>query len=129
VKSWNADVNALGLLNKTRVADVDIVIARGEISSGLKAQCEVGAAGVVQERTSTDGRVFFAGGVARERATTDVSVSTTGARLFLLLLGLLTQLVVRHKKIDHALRGSAKVTTAKPFRCCAPPQVVGILSA
>jgi hypothetical protein len=43
---------------------------------------------------------------------------------FLLLLGLLTQVVMRHKKIDHALRRSTKVTTALPFRCCAQPQVV-----
>src|SRR5438552_4890922 len=28
---------------------------------------------------------------------------------------------MRHKKIDHALRRSAKVTTALPFRCCAQP--------
>jgi len=34
---------------------------------------------------------------------------------------------MRHKKIDHALRRSAKVTTALHFRCCAQPRVVGIL--
>ena len=44
------------------VADVDIVIARGEITTGVEAQSDVDAAGcVLQERRMTNGRVIVAG--------------------------------------------------------------------
>ena len=46
-----ADANGVGLASNTTIADVDIVIARGEIVAGCNAQCDVVAAGgVVQER-------------------------------------------------------------------------------
>ena len=53
-----ADSNGIGLTSDTNVANVDIVVARGEISTGSKAQCDVAAAtGVVEERIKTVGRV------------------------------------------------------------------------
>ena len=63
-----ADADGVGLARNTSVADIDIVIARGEIATGLKAQGDVVAAGgVANERMLTDGRVVVAGGVVNER--------------------------------------------------------------
>jgi hypothetical protein len=56
-----ADANRIRLTSDTRVADVDIVTTRGEISTGAIAQCNViVAASFVYECTSTDGRVVAA---------------------------------------------------------------------
>ena len=63
----SADADGVGFASNTGVADIDIVIASGEIIAGFKAQCDVVAAGCVAERTETSGRVVVAGCVAIER--------------------------------------------------------------
>ena len=51
LSSGCADADGSGLARDTTVANIDIVTARGEIDTGMKAQCDVVAAGcVVQER-------------------------------------------------------------------------------
>jgi hypothetical protein len=53
-----ADANGVGLGRNTQVADIDIVIARGEISTGSWAQGDVAAARCIAEkRFETLGRV------------------------------------------------------------------------
>ena len=60
----HADADGVGLASHTRVEDVNIYIARGQITAGEIAHGNVNAAGgVVKERASTDGRVVVAGGV------------------------------------------------------------------
>ena len=52
-----------------------LLLAGGEIRTGLSAQCDVVAAGCVDaERIMTDGRVVVAGGVGKERAKAPVAV-------------------------------------------------------
>lgn len=54
-----------------RVEDINVYIARGQITAGEIAHGNVNAAGgVVKERASTDGRVVVAGGVLTERLKT-----------------------------------------------------------
>ena len=61
-------------------ADIDIVIARGEVATGVKAQRDVVAAGgVAKERVNTVGRVVVAGGVANRARKTDGRVVCAGA--------------------------------------------------
>src|SRR6266536_2072092 len=63
-----ADADRARLAGDTCIADIDIVIARGERETGNSAQRDVvAAAGVVMERLTTDGRVGEADGVAYER--------------------------------------------------------------
>ena len=53
-----ADADGIGLARNPCVADIDIVIARGSIPTGVTAQGNIGVAGcVVVERLETDGRV------------------------------------------------------------------------
>jgi hypothetical protein len=59
------DANGSRLTRNSRVADVDIVIARGEINAGFGAYRDVIAAGCVAlKRPITVGRVIEAGCVA-----------------------------------------------------------------
>jgi hypothetical protein len=64
------DADGSGLTRNSSVADIDVVIARGEINAGLRAHSDVVAAGIVLERISTIGRVIAAGCVAIERIKT-----------------------------------------------------------
>jgi hypothetical protein len=74
--SLGSDANCIRFGRNTDIADVDVIIARGEVGTSLKAQCCIGAAGVaaagrvVQQRKNTGGRVGVAGGVAVERTDT-----------------------------------------------------------
>ena len=69
----------LDFASHTKVADIDIVIASGEIHTGFKAQCDVAAAGSVAiERLNTIGRVVAAGCVAKERLVTVGRVAVAG---------------------------------------------------
>jgi SpoVK/Ycf46/Vps4 family AAA+-type ATPase len=62
VSLCRTDPDSPGLASLTSVADIDIVIAGGEIPTGVKAQCDVAAAGpVAEERVNTGGRVAPAG--------------------------------------------------------------------
>ena len=65
-----ADADGVGLGRNTNIADVDVIIARGEISTGSCAQGDIEAAGVVKERLQTVGRVEAAGCVFIERKST-----------------------------------------------------------
>src|SRR5438046_10755024 len=63
--------------SNTLVADINIVIARGEIGTGENAQGDVAtAAFVVLESVATDRRVTAAGGVAQERTITGGRIET-----------------------------------------------------
>src|SRR6516162_614396 len=74
-----ADADCVGLAGNSWVADIDIVIARGEISTGSPAQCDVEAAGcIVPEREKTHGRVAAAGCIALERSSAGGRVEETG---------------------------------------------------
>ena len=75
----HADANGIGLGRNTCVADVDIVIARGEIVPRARTQCDIArAGGVVKERINTVGRVVAAGCVAKERTNTGGCVGDAG---------------------------------------------------
>ena len=63
-----SDADRAGVTSDTDVADIDIVMSRGEIGTGIRAQGDIVAAGSVKKkRTPTNGRVVVAGGVAKER--------------------------------------------------------------
>src|SRR5207237_9987723 len=67
-----ADTHSAGFITNTFVADINIIIARGEEVTGGKPQCNVvESGGVVTERKSTDGRVDAAGCVFEGREKTD----------------------------------------------------------
>src|SRR4029077_3669910 len=68
--SSRADADNAGLTSMTDVTDIDVVKVRGVIGASSGTQRNVAAAGVVQERISTNGRVVCSGGVARERQNT-----------------------------------------------------------
>src|SRR5438874_495219 len=52
------DADGLGLARRPSGVDIDIVIARSEIETGVSAHCDVAAARcIVKKRTVTDGRV------------------------------------------------------------------------
>ena len=60
----HADADGVALASHTRVEDINIYIARGQITAGEIAHGNVNAAGsVVKEGASPDGRVAVAGGV------------------------------------------------------------------
>jgi hypothetical protein len=65
-----ADADGARFASNTCVADVDIVIARGQRAAGVHTGCNIVGAGVVKERTKTVGRVVVAGGVEQERIKT-----------------------------------------------------------
>ncbi len=56
-KQPDADDIRLGR-STASTANVDIVVARDQVAAGCGAQCDVVAAGCVEERNITDGRVF-----------------------------------------------------------------------
>src|SRR5439155_14460574 len=79
VSAYVADANSIALGRNTEVADVGIVIARGEISTGSSAQCDIAAAGcVASERIKTAGRVGLALCVAIERQNTVGRIGAAG---------------------------------------------------
>ena len=76
--SARTDADSVGLASNTFVADVDIVVAGGEIVTGASAQGDVSVtSGVAIERKSTVGRVFVAG-VVKERLPTGGGVYGAG---------------------------------------------------
>src|SRR5205823_13431055 len=52
-----ADANRPGFTSDPSIADIDVVTAGGEISTGSIAQCNVQVTGVEKERCLTDSRV------------------------------------------------------------------------
>ena len=65
------DSNSIALVGNTKVTDVDIAVASGEILASTGAQCDIGDAGSVEcERRKTDGCVAVTGSVAVERIKT-----------------------------------------------------------
>jgi hypothetical protein len=54
-----AGADCVGLASYTNVANIDIVIACGEISAGIKAQCDVAAAGPPATSQLSNSRVTF----------------------------------------------------------------------
>src|SRR4029450_5339708 len=66
-----ANPNCVDVDIKPFVADIDIVIACREISTGPGAQCDVAVTLCVKERLKTIGRVAVAVFAVRERFTTD----------------------------------------------------------
>jgi hypothetical protein len=70
-----ANPNGVGLIRDTFIADVDIVIACGEIKAGFVTQGDVAeAAGVAPERSNAMGRVGVAGDVRRQCAPAERAV-------------------------------------------------------
>jgi hypothetical protein len=81
VNSWVAYPNRAGLTSHTAVADVNVVIARGQTESGVCAQCDVAIAGdVVTQRERSNGRVKSAVCVSEEspRANGRIAVCEVG---------------------------------------------------
>src|SRR6266542_2589776 len=74
----SADADYIGLHSRTYIADVDVIIACGEIHAGAKAQCDVEVTGAVYQRTSTVGRVQGTGCVVFERNATRCRVFEAG---------------------------------------------------
>ena len=71
LRAARADADGVRLASDAGVADIDIIIARGEIYTGLIPQSDVVAAGGVEiERGVTAARVFVASGVGIERRIT-----------------------------------------------------------
>ena len=60
------------------IKDIDIVIARGEISAGIPPQSDVKAAScIAEQRSSANGHVLMALGVAKERSRSDCRIAET----------------------------------------------------
>jgi hypothetical protein len=76
LRSYRAHSDRIGLGGNTCVADIDIIIACGEIDAGLKTRCYIVVAGcVVKKRIKTaDRRVVTACCVALEGINTDSRV-------------------------------------------------------
>ena len=71
VSSSSADANCVRLGRNTSISNIDIIIAGGEISTGVSAQCDIErASGIARECVVTGGRVAAAVCVARERKNT-----------------------------------------------------------
>jgi hypothetical protein len=68
-----SDPDGVGFVSNTlAVADVDIVIARGEKEARARTHCDIMVAdGVLKERAVTDGRIVVSRGVLIERVITD----------------------------------------------------------
>ena len=80
--SAGTDADSALLSRETKVANIDIVNAGGQIEAGFKAQCDVAAAGsVVKERFTTNARVRGAGSVVTKRNRTDGRVIVAGATM------------------------------------------------
>ena len=78
LSSCRANANGVGLSPNTFVADIDIVIARGEIQTGAKAQGDITVTCVAIERQITVGGVVVAGDVEIERVSTVGRVAVAG---------------------------------------------------
>src|SRR5438128_3162907 len=75
-----ADPDFVGFARDTRVPNVDVVLASGEISTGRNTQCDVEAAGsVAKERTITDRNIVGADCVANGGIKTAGCVVTAGS--------------------------------------------------
>ena len=70
------DAHGIGLASNTtkKIADNEIAIARSEISTGEGAQCDVTAAGVVEECAETNSYVVGAGYVVKKCASAHCNV-------------------------------------------------------
>src|SRR5947208_5565113 len=69
LRSLLADTNGIGFPGNPSVKNIDVVTARGEISTSVIAQCDVAVAGcVANERSKTSGSVAFAGGILTKRS-------------------------------------------------------------
>ena len=78
LRSHRPDPNLGRLTRHTNVANVDVVAA-SEVYTGIKAQCDVAPAGIVEfERSDTVGRVVAAGCVGQERSGTGGRVAAAG---------------------------------------------------
>ena len=60
-----ANANGVCLACNPIVANIDIVIARSEVGTGVRSEADVIAAGGAKKRAITDGRVVAAAGVIR----------------------------------------------------------------
>jgi hypothetical protein len=61
LKLAETDTQGTGLASNTRGTDIYIATTRCESSTGVAAQCDIAAAGVVVERAKTTGHVVVAG--------------------------------------------------------------------
>ena len=69
------DADGLGLARRPSGVDIDIVIARSEIETGVSAHCDVAAARcIVKKRTVTDGRV-------EEPSPVEIECTNTASRV------------------------------------------------
>ena len=71
MRSLQADADCVGLASNTVIADIDIVIASGELIASLRAQCDVlFAGGIAKERRNTVGRIAATSCIIKERQHT-----------------------------------------------------------
>src|SRR5207245_534299 len=79
LRSLLADTNGIGFPSNTSVKNIDVVTARGEISTSVIAQCDVAVPGcVANERSKTIGSVAFAGGILTKRSMSVGGVEASG---------------------------------------------------
>jgi hypothetical protein len=77
--SLYTDADRSRVARPSRIADIDVAVASGEICTGINAQGNVAAARcVVKERPDTLGRVVDAGCVVKERLNTGCCVVAAG---------------------------------------------------
>jgi len=62
----------------TYVANIDVVVASGEIRSGTESQCNVEVTGAARQRTHTGSRIVIAVRVALQRNSTSSRVFEPG---------------------------------------------------
>src|SRR5205814_10336623 len=68
--SSRPDADGASLGRNTEGADIDVVIAGGEIAAGITANGDVAIPGIITERLETLGRVVVANRVINERINT-----------------------------------------------------------
>src|SRR5215471_7973859 len=77
--SRRADANGVGFVSNTRVANIDITIACGEVGTGASAQRNIVAAGCVgTQRKSAHGCVLAAGCIVTKRTSAGGCVGAAG---------------------------------------------------
>src|SRR5215510_5999887 len=71
---YPADTNGARFIRLTRIADVNVVTARSEISTGMRAQCHIVVPVTVTKRIKADSHILIAKKIELERTTAGGSV-------------------------------------------------------
>src|SRR5439155_478490 len=81
LRSLRTDADGVSLSSNTKVSEINIVVACGEIATGEIAQRDVvGASCIIHERIVTIGRVAVAGCTGKERNKTYCRVVRAGCQ-------------------------------------------------